>query len=756
MIVVRSKFLNKLNSHEYISKNLYLNIVKNAKDIIPANFNLDNYNEKILEEQYVLYKDYFANMYKEIDNNIKLDKEQIKAILSDEDCALILAGAGTGKTTTMASKVKYLVDIKNVNPSQIVVMSYTKKATEELEKRINVDFGISANVTTFHSLGFKYTRSIFKDHKCYVVDENIKNKIFLEYFENKIFNDKVKVKEIIELFNNSKESKWIFGNFFLENYHKYNTFNDYFEAYKKHKISEISDLDSVLNSMIEESLNKEYIYTIKGELVKSKGEALIANFLFCNGIDYEYEKIFPNMVSDNKTYKPDFTLNLGGEDIYLEYFGLSSYDKDEMHRYEKIKKIKEDYHKKYHTKFIKIDYDYNENLLFDLKQHLIDLGFVFSPKSSVEIYNSILNQRPCAELFKFKNLLYDIISHIKSLDNRNLYKEKIMNFIDNTNISNQERLVKQFNYINEFYLYYQNYLFGKEDYGFDFNDMIYYANKYIQTLSTSETDDIKYLIVDEYQDISSERYFFTKKICDICGAKIVAVGDDWQSIFAFAGSKVEYIYNFQKYFPNSQLLKITSTYRNSQQLIDYCGKFIMRNDSQIKKNLVSNISVKNPVKFIPFDDNEEYEVLKKLILKIHSERPEHNILILGRTNNIINQCYNDPQLLDSVGTKMQIVGYEDIDIDLMTIHKSKGLTADEVILIGLSNKFPLEYQSDFWIVNVLKTAAPIENIDFPEERRLFYVALTRTKNNVYLLVNRNPKLRSKFIGELYSIISNKD
>ena len=749
---MRSEFLNKLNNQEYISKNLYLKVLEKDKMIIPINFDLDKYNERVLEQKYILYQDYFNNMYKDIDNNIKLDKEQVKAILSDEDSALIIAGAGTGKTTTMASKVKYLVDVKHIEPSQIVVMSYTKKATEELEKRINIDFGINANVTTFHSLGFKYTRSIFSDHKCYVVDENIKNKIFLEYFENKIFNDKNKVKEIIQLFNADEDNKWLFGSFFLENYNKYVSFDDYFDAYKKHKISEVGDLDSMLDSMIESSLNKEHIYTIKGELVKSKGEALIANFLFCNGIDYEYEKIFPNMVSYNKTYKPDFTLNLGGEDIYLEYFGLSNYEQDEMHRYEKVRKIKEDYHKKHHTKFIKLDYNYNEQLLFNLKKQLIDMGFIFKPKSPAEIYNAILNQRPCAELFKFKNLLYDVISQIKSLENRELYKEKIIDFINKKDTLIQERLSKQFDYINDFYLYYQNYLFGREEYGFDFNDMIYYANKYIESLNTLENDDVKYLIIDEYQDISSERYVFTKHICDMCGAKIVAVGDDWQSIFAFAGSKIEYIYNFQKYFPNSKLLKITSTYRNSQQLIDYCGKFIMQNTSQIKKELVSNINIEKPIKFIPFEDNDEYEVLKKLILKIHFEKPEHNILVLGRTNNIINKCYNDPQLLDSVGTKMQIVGYEDIDIDLMTIHKSKGLTADEVILIGLSNNFPLEHQNDFWILNILKTDVPIESIDFPEERRLFYVALTRTKNNVYLLVNRNPKLRSKFIEELYLIM----
>lgn len=127
-------------------------------------------------------------MYKEIDDSVKLDKEQIKAILADEKYSLIIAGAGTRKNTTMASKVKYLVDIKKVAPSKILVMSYTKKATEELDSRINDDFNIPAVVTTFHNLAYTYIRKIFYDRKCYVVDNNLKNQIFLDYFKEKIFS----------------------------------------------------------------------------------------------------------------------------------------------------------------------------------------------------------------------------------------------------------------------------------------------------------------------------------------------------------------------------------------------------------------------------------------------------------------------------------------------------------------------------------------------------------------------------------------
>ena len=128
---MKEEFLNKIKNNEYISNRLY----QSVKDEY-QNFNIEEYNSEVLDSLKEKYKDYFQNMFKGIDDNIVLDDEQIKAILSDEDSALIIAGAGTGKTTTMTAKVKYLVDIKKVEPSKILVMSYTKKATQELEKRI--------------------------------------------------------------------------------------------------------------------------------------------------------------------------------------------------------------------------------------------------------------------------------------------------------------------------------------------------------------------------------------------------------------------------------------------------------------------------------------------------------------------------------------------------------------------------------------------------------------------------------------------
>ena len=390
----------------------------------------------------------------------------------------------------------------------------------------------------------------------------------------------------------------------------------------------------------------------------------------------------------------------------------------------------------------------------NLKKQLLNFGVSLKPKSYEEIYDRILSNNPTSQVYPFREFLYGIIELIKTSNKRDDYQSIINSYIESSSEGLRPTMIR-FYYINEFYHFYQNKLFrNTENYGFDYSDMIYYANKYMEKTDDSDSLQFDYLIIDEYQDISEIRYSFTKKISQKNHAKIVAVGDDWQSIYAFTGSKIKYVYNFEKYFEGSKLLKISNTYRNSQELINYSGQFIMKNKSQIEKQLFSNKRMDSPIRFIKFQDGFEYKVLKDLILKINKENPFHKIMVLGRTNKVIDDFVKMDGLIDEIGTKIQFVGYEDIEIDGMTIHKSKGLTSDEVIVIGLNQYFPRTIFDSFWLENLFKQKTLKESIPFAEERRVFYVALTRTKNYVYLLVNEDPKKRSPFVNELYNIIMN--
>lgn len=755
---MKQEFIKKILFKEYISNHLFLNIKTYYNYLIPSGFDLDDYNNKVLEKEYFKYKKYFEQMYKNIDPNICLDEEQIKAIIADEDYSLVLAGAGTGKTTTMAAKVKFLVEKRHIAPSKILVISYTKKAVEELEKRINIDFEIPVKISTFHSMGYEYIKNYFNTKKCYVVDNNLKNEIFLNYFKEKIFPFKNKINELLNIFNsNYTNESWVLRGFLKENFNKFNTFDDYFEAYKNKKKLELSNIKEYIELTLENDYNSEYIFTINNELVKSKGEALIANYLFINNIPYKYEKIYKDVVDDFKIYKPDFTLNLGGTEIYLEYFGLSNYNENEQETYKKIMNKKIAYHKKHKNKFIKIDYMSKKDIIVTLEEELKKMGFNLVKKSDEEILDALLNRNPLIEFYKLKNLFYDVISTIKSSPDRKKIKEIVKKYIEEIiDIEEKEIYFKHFKYIYDFYNYYQSKLFNSSDeYGIDFEDMLYFSKECVLKLNNNNFN-YKYLIIDEYQDVSFEKYSLAQSIINKNKAKITAVGDDWQTIYSYSGSKISYICNFEKYFKGSKIFNINKTYRNSQQLIDYTGNFIMKNETQIKKELISDKKLENPIIFKMFDEGEEILKLKEIINNIHQRNPNHKILILARKNEMIKSIFNDQDFFDDVGTKIKFMNYDNLIMDAMTIHKSKGLTTDEVIIIGLNQNFPGDNYYKFWLKKLFSNKIEKENIIYAEERRVFYVGLTRTKNHVYLLVNKNPKLRSPFINEIYNIIKEKN
>lgn len=744
---MKEEFKRKVKNREYISNRLY----QSVKNDYP-NFDIEKYNNIILTFLSNKYKDYFKNMFKGIDDNIVLDDEQIRAILSDEDSALIIAGAGTGKTTTMTAKVKYLVDIKKVDPSKILVMSYTKKATQELEKRILGDFNIPAHITTFHSLGYEYIRNIFENRKCSVVDFNDRETIFFDYF-CEIFKNKNKLNDILDTFNITVTNmQWVFSKWFLQNYENYNTYEELILEYKKYKINEVKSLPNGIKGYIdywvEKRINQENIITIQGELVKSASEAVIANLLYKNNILYSYEKIYTELMDNNKIYKPDFTIDIGGEEIYIEYFGLD----DE--KYNKNKKEKIKFHKEHNNKFIELDKTPLENIEKELSIKLQEFGIKLNKRSDEEIYSRILDNNKLSLIYPFKNFFYDVIDVIKESINRDNYQRIIKDYIEKLN-SEKEQAKKQYSYINEFYIYYQRQLYGAEIYKFDYSDLLYYANKYIENLGINNDLNFEYIIIDEYQDISQFKYELTKKTVDRNHAKIYAVGDDWQSIYSFSGSRIEYIYNFKDYFKDAVIFRISRTYRNSQELLNVSGEFVMRNPDQIKKYLESSKHLDKPIEFIYFDNGQEYETLKDIILNIHKNNPTHNILVLGRTNAIIKRYFDTDYFNDELGTKISFIGYEDIDLEGMTIHKSKGLTFDEVIVIGLNKSFPSSDKEIYWITSLFRYPTINERIPYAEERRLFYVALTRTKNKVYLLVNRDEDKQSVFIREIKEISNNE-
>ena len=267
----------------------------------------------------------------------------------------------------------------------------------------------------------------------------------------------------------------------------------------------------------------------------------------------------------------------------------------------------------------------------------------------------------------------------------------------------------------------------------DFNDMI---NKTVEVLDNlSLKKKWKYIIVDEYQDTSLTKFNLIKKIIDICNANFLAVGDDFQSIYRFTGCNLHIFLNFTKYFNYSKIMPIINTYRNPQELINIAGKFIMKNKYQQKKRLVSNKRLSNPV--IIYYSNNKVSILKEILTTIESK----DIMVLGRNNQDILNYIDNTYKRDN-----DIYTYQNTSFRYLTIHKSKGLESENIILINMEDKLlglPTKIKDEKILryVNNTKDYYPYE-----EERRLFYVALTRTKNKTYII---SPyKNESIFIKEI--------
>ena len=287
------------------------------------------------------------------------------------------------------------------------------------------------------------------------------------------------------------------------------------------------------------------------------------------------------------------------------------------------------------------------------------------------------------------------------------------------------------------YLEYEKYL--KTNKEIDFDDMIIKATNLVNKKGIKHK--YKYIIIDEYQDTSLVRFNLIKEILDKTNSNLMVVGDDFQSIYRFTGCDISLFLNFKKYFKKAKILKIQNTYRNSQELIDIAGNFVMKNKNQINKNLKSNKHINKPIKIVYYENIRRKFI--EIINKIYKETNKP-ILILGRNNKDINILLNNKIKLEN--DNLIYLENKNIKMKYLTVHKSKGLEEENVILINLENKltgFPNQMKDDKLLRFVSKR---YEKYPFSEERRLFYVALTRTKNYVYILVPKNKE--SQFIKEL--------
>ncbi len=715
-----------------------------------GNSEIDEHNGCFIKRHLITEKTYLDGILKDVDPNISLDDEQRRVVLSDEDYTLVIAGAGAGKTTTVAAKVKYLIEKKGVNPDEILVISFTNKAVGELRDKINKSLGIKCPITTFHKTGYAVLRRQESD-RIGIVTEGFMYNVINNYLKKNILENPELVDKLI-LF---------FGTYFDAPYEG-SDLNDFFNYIAK---ADFSTLRGNISEYVDEIIDKRTgrRITIAHETLRSQQEVVIANFLYLNGIDYTYEKIYPyNILHSHKPYTPDFTISQGDKIAYIEHFGITEDGHHSLYTEEEIKKYKREVnekimlHRKHKTDLIYTFSQFKDGrpLLEHLREELLKHGFELHPRSSKEVFEKIVSTEENKYISRLVKLVCTFISNFKA----NGYTP---DYFSRFQYKSKNERTKLFLTVCE-QCFYEYSKCLKERNAIDFEDMINESARIIRDEQLKgERLKFKYIIVDEYQDISRQRFNLTKELSSLCDAKVIAVGDDWQSIYAYAGSDITLFTKFKESFGYGQELSITKTYRNAQELIDIAGGFIQKNSAQIKKALVSPKHISDPVVVKTYTENvdrKQYEgkggkyfligkTVEGLMDGILKEKPDSSILLLGRYGfDAYNLGKSADFRYDEKTGNVYSQKYNAVYLDFMTVHRAKGLGYDNVIIVNGRDGvygFPSKIEDDPVLNYVVKID---RNIEYAEERRLFYVALTRTKNRVYLVVPEEHP--SEFVLEL--------
>ena len=436
-------------------------------------------------------KDYLDNILKACDPAILLDNEQREVVLSEEDNTLVIAGAGAGKTTTVAAKVRYLVEKRGVKPEQILVISFTNKAVEELRERINHNLKIPSVITTFHSIGYSILRQGEEEQRK-IVDNGFMYNVINEYLKTKVLRNPQLVDKLI-LF---------FGSYFSAPYER-EDLGEYFQFVANADYSTLkSDLQDYVQQVVDRRTRRTQ--TLNNEVLRSMEEVQIANFLYLNQIDYEYEPMYQyRILSANKPYTPDFRIVQGDKVTYIEHFGItedgrsSRYTQEQLNKYKSVINDKVSLHRKHKTDLIYTFSQYKDGreMLEHLREMLLTHGYELKERPTAEVYKRLVDTEENKYITRLTQLICTFIGNFKT---QGFKGGKFADFRSNT----KNVRTKLFLDICEVcYLEYQQAL--KEQHCIDFEDMINESAELIRKKQIEKEQlDYKYIIVDEYQDIS--------------------------------------------------------------------------------------------------------------------------------------------------------------------------------------------------------------------------------------------------------------
>lgn len=660
-----------------------------------------------------------------------LNEKQRQAVVSECKRLLILAGAGSGKTKTLLQKLIYLIEEKGVNPSNILAITFTKNAANEMLDRLI----ISADDTEEYAeiLADKNRTTKEKDTERYFFTKKHKwiDNLTLRTFHSLCYS-------IIRNFGvNEFDNKFkIIGDTKAKDdeFAKYSATETAFEVIHKILIENcesnkyLLDLKRyILDYMIDKihiekdkriSLPKDgkYYTTLNGTKVRSKSEQYIADWLYRHSIKFEYE---PNVNFRDFDFRPDFFIPEAN--LYLEHISQKSYPtKDKEQQFNKANKL-----------LVKtFEHQTKDTALFNLAlerivKNRLPSNYHFSTALSFE------------EEFKsyhkeVKDFLRQTMRVIDMIKVENLSHKKVL---EQSQKDQHERVRDFYKLAIPIIEQYQLYCTNKSY--LDFNDMITRTISLFKNhneIAEKFRGKYKYILVDEFQDVNNLQVELIKLLLTDSN-QLFCVGDDWQSIYGFRGSNVDYIVNFKEHFKESETIKLSMNYRSTEHIVGASNEVIKHNKFKVDKDVYSN---------------------KKSSSKIHvyagKNQAENLEYVLDQVNKLKDKGYTKEDILFLYRRSKMYSPYferfkqEQVWVSGKTIHASKGLEAKAVFIIGLTEGnggFP-----DIWMEDRIYQVIKKSNHDLllEEERRLFYVAITRAKDELFLITEKGNE--SSFIKEI--------
>lgn len=733
-----------------------------------------------------------------------LNEEQRQAVVRTNDRNLILAAAGTGKTSVIVAKALYLLHSGAAQPEDILIMAYNRAAAEEIKERLNacaeragID-GSEVKASTFHALGRSVLVECNSPARVTVMATD--EFAFGQWLDRWLFAylkaDPEHSAKFVELF---------LGSVVFDQVLKEHTFTSEHEASAKDVIAgnALAGKSTEAQAPVLQAPPELY-RTLNNEKVKSRQEVYIANWLATNGIPYKYEDRYftKARVVPGFDYKPDFhiirprTDSQPGDDIpiYLEHYGIDreGHTKPgiDQQAYNDLIARKRKLHQENGTILLEtFSYHFAEKTIDAvLEEHMKAVGIPLRPCSPEELLQKIQSNKGFSELRELFQRCLQIIREF------NYSYEDLLQRYEAAGMIYAQAYAEFFAQLASDY---QAQLDRQGE--IDFCDMILQATELIADGSFKGS--WRYILVDEFQDISLTRLKLLQQLIKRDPKCVLTcVGDDWQAIYHFAGGILDATINFEHYFGSYTQTALVQTYRYPQSIAATAGTFIQENPQQFKKNVVSlqpDTGVK--VHLIDAVELEAYTIAQAFCLQlrelnfVHSaitsaiaalvqalrilySYPDANIAIISRYNKILegiagylerpasfpaNMLYRAHQERDNFNLSSQVWGAihhlflkPDVaaaareQIKLWSMHKSKGLEADYVILAGLFGgqylSFPCHIKDSELLEALLDKQ---EGFEDAEERRLFYVTMTRAKREAYLICDTSLPI-SSFAAEL--------